>query len=329
MVFCENTGFWILKRLLGAGVFALVLVGLSGWAVAQEKRGMGETFDSPDKAVEALVSAVKKDDVQALIYVFGSDGKDILASGDKVADQSDRTRFIEMFKERHGFEEDGPEKVVLVLGNEEWPFPVPLVKRGNQWHFDALSGKQEILNRRIGRNELNVINVMNSYVDAQNEYAAKDFDGDGVHAFAAGVRSDPGKKNGLYWPAKKGEAVSPLGPLVAEAVSQGYTRESGKLTPYHGYYFKMLLGQGAHAYGGAYDYRVDGKMILGHALLAYPAKYGVSGIMTFMVNQQGVLYEKDLGADTASLAAAITKFDPDKSWSQTDTDMGGETDPKK
>ena len=327
MVFCENTGFWILKRLLGAGVFALVLVGLSGWAVAQENKGMGETFASPDKAVEALVNAVKKDDDQTLISIFGSDAKDILASGDTVADQTDRTRFIEMFKERHGFEADGREKMVLVLGNEKWPFPVPLVKQGNQWHFDALSGKQEILDRRIGRNELNVINVMNSYVDAQNEYARKDFDGDGAHAFAAWVHSDPGKKNGLYWPAKKGEAMSPLGPLVAEAASQGYTSKSGKLTPYHGYYYKMLSGQGAQAYGGAYDYQVHGKMILGHALLAYPAKYGVSGIMTFMVNQQGVLYEKDLGPDTANLATAITKFDPDKSWSE--TDMGGVSGTKK
>ncbi len=325
MVFFENNKFRILKRLLNAGLLILTLVGLSGWVSAEEKNTKGETFNSPQQAIEALVNAVKKDDVPALISIFGPDGKDLILSGDPVADQSDRASFLDIFKEGHGLEGKGPEKAFLVLGKEKWPFPIPLVKQGNQWRFDVSEGKQEILDRRIGQNELNVINVMTAYVDAQNEYVAKDLDGDGVRAFASRIRSDPGKKNGLYWPVKEGEPMSPMGPLVAEAVQGGYAPKEGKPIPYHGYYYKILLGQGKHAHGGAYDYRTCGKMILGHALLAYPAKYGVSGIMTFMVNQQGVLYEKDLGPD-AAVAAAIVKFDPDR-WDE--TDMGDVSEPKK
>lgn len=317
MVFCENNGLRVLKRLLNMGLLMLVVVGLSGWVAAGEGKGM--TFDSPNKAVRALVGAVKKNDVQAIISIFGPEGEKILFSGDPVADQSDRERFLELFKERHVLEGKDSEKAFLILGNEAWPFPIPLAKRDNRWHFDVLAGKEELLNRRIGKNELSVINVMINYVDAQNEYAMKDLDGDGIRAFATRLKSEQGKKNGLYWPVKEGEAMSPMGPLVAEAVQKGYTLKDGKKSPYHGYYYKILHGQGIHAHGGAYDYRTNGKMIFGHGLLAYPAKYGVSGIMTFMVNQQGVIYEKDLGKDTPSLAAAITKFDPDKSWDETDT----------
>ena len=321
MVFFVNNGLWILRRLLNTSLLILTMVGLSGWAAAEEKTTIGKTFDSPDKAIEALVNAIEKDDVQALILIFGPDGKDILLSGDPVADRSAREKFLDVYKERHDLEGKGPEKAVLILGNEKWPFPIPLVKQKNRWHFDVPAGKQEILDRRIGRNELNVMNFMSSYVDAQNEYAAKDLDGDGVHAFAAKLKSDPDKKNGLYWPVKKGETMSPMGPLAAEAVHRGYALKNRKSVPYHGYYYKILLGQGDHAHGGAYDYQTNGKMVLGHALLAFPAEYGASGIMTFMVNQQGVLYEKDLGEDTPSLAAAITAFDPDKSWNETDMDI--------
>ena len=320
MVFCENNGLRILKCFLNVGLLMVMVVGLSGWVAAKETKGGGETFDSSQKAVEALIEGIKKGDAQALISILGPDAKDLISSGDDVADRSDRARVLMLYKERHSLEEKGPGEMVLILGNEKWPFPIPLVKQGNRWYFDVSAGKQEILDRRIGQNELNVINVLTSYVDAQNEYAEKDLDGDGIRAFASRLRSDPGKKNGLYWPAKEGEAMSPMGPLVAEAVQAGYTPKDGKKSPYHGYYYKILLAQGAHANGGAYDYRVHGKMILGYALLAYPAKYGVSGIMTFMVNQQGVIYEKDLGKSTASLAAEISKFDPDKSWDETDMD---------
>ena len=318
MVFCENNGLRILKCLLNVGLFMLMVVGLSGWVAAEEGKGKGKTFDSPDKAVEALVGTVKKNEVQTIKSIFGPEGEKILFSGDPVADQSDRERFLELFKERHVLEGKGSDKEFLILGNEKWPFPIPLVKQDNRWHFDVLAGKEELLDRRIGKNELDVINVLTTYVDAQNEYAVKDLDGDGIRAFAARLKSEQGKKNGLYWPVKEGEAMSPMGPLVAEAVQRGYTAKDGKKSPYHGYYYKTLLGQGGHAPGGAYDYQTHGKMIFGYALLAYPAKYGVSGIMTFMVNQQGVIYEKDLGKDTPSLAAEITKFDPDKSWDETD-----------
>ena len=326
MVFCENNGLRILKCLLNVGLLMLMVVGLSGRVGAEETKDGGETFDSPQKAVEALIKRVKKGDAQTLISILGPDAKDLIYSGDDVADRSDRARVLTLFNERHSLEAKGPGEMVLILGNEKWPFPIPLVKEKNRWYFDVSAGKQEILDRRIGQNELNVINVMITYVDTQNEYAEKDLDGDGIRAFASRFRSDPGKKNGLYWPAKEGEAMSPMGPLVAEAVRQGYTRKDGNPSPYHGYYYGILLGQGDHAYGGAYDYQTHGKMILGHAMLAYPAKYGVSGIMTFMVNQQGVLYEKDLGQDTASLTAAITKFDPDKSWNE--TDIGVLSEPK-
>jgi Protein of unknown function (DUF2950) len=326
MVFCENNGFRVLKYLLNAGLLMLMVVGLSGWVSAGETTGDGEMFDSPDKAVEALIKGVKKGDTQALISIFGTDAKDLVSSGDDIADRLDRERILALFQEHHGLEAKGSGEKILILGNEKWPFPIPLVKQGNRWHFDVSAGKQEILDRRIGQNELSVMNVMNTYVDAQNEYAVRDLNGDNVYAFASRLRSDPGTKNGLYWPAKEREAMSPMGPLVAEAVQQGYTPVDGKIKPYHGYYYKMLLGQGAHANGGAYDYRVHGKMILGHGLLAYPAKYGVSGIMTFMVNQQGVIYEKDFGQDTTTLAAAITTFDPDNSWNETDT---GVSQPKK
>jgi DUF2950 family protein len=327
MVFCENNGLRILKRLLNVGLLMLMVVGLSGWAAAEETKGGGEMFDSPDKAVEALIKGIKKGDTQALISIFGSDAKDLISSGDDIADRSDRARVLMLFEERHGLEKKGPGEMVLILGNEKWPFSIPLVKQGNRWYFDASAGKQEILDRRIGQNELNVINVLTTYVDAQNEYAVKDLDGDGVRAFAARLKSAQGKKNGLYWPVKEGETMSPMGPLVAEAVQRGYVPKGGNKSPYHGYYYKMLLGQGGHAHGGAYDYRTRGKMIFGHALLAYPAKYGVSGIMTFMVNQQGVIYEKDLGKDTPSPVTAITKFDPDKSWDE--TDMGDVSEPNK
>lgn len=326
MVFCENNGFRFLKRLLNAGFAMLMVVGLSGGVSAEETTGGGRTFGSPGEAVEALVKGVKDGDAQALISIFGPDAKDLISSGDEVADRLDRERILSLFEEHHGFEAEGSGKMVLILGNEKWPFPVPLVKQESRWHFDVSEGKQEMLDRRIGQNELSVYNVMSTYVDAQNEYAEKDLNGDKVYAFSPRFRSDPGTKNGLYWPAKDREAMSPMGPLVAEAVRQGYTRKDGKKKPYHGYYYKMLFGQGAHANGGAYDYMVHGKMILGHGLLAYPAKYGVSGIMTFMVNQQGVIYEKDLGQDTASLAAEITKFDPDKSWNE--TDIGVLSEPK-
>ena len=213
-------------------------------------------------------------------------------------------------------EKETDSKMTLVVGEEEWPFPIPIVKKGESWLFDTKAGKEELLNRRIGRNELNTIQTCLAYVDAQREYAMKDRDGDGLLAYAQKFWSTKGKKDGLYWEAKEGEEQSPLGLGAARAVREGYTpRKPGdKPSPFHGYFYRILKAQGKNAPGGAYDYVVKGKMIGGFALVAYPAEYGASGVMTFIVNHDGVVYEKDLGAETAKIASAMTKFDPDQTW---------------
>jgi hypothetical protein len=202
------------------------------------------------------------------------------------------------------------------VGSEDWPFPIPLVKKDEYWFFDTMAGKEEILNRRIGRNELNAIQVCLAYVDAQREYVLKDRDGNKLLEYAQKFISSKGKKNGLYWEVKEGEKLSPLGPLVAKAAKEGYIgrKPVGKHTPYHGYYYKILKAQGKNAPGGEYDYIVKEKMIGGFASVAYPAEYGNSGVMTFIVNHDGVVYEKDLGKETEKIATAMKKFDPDKTW---------------
>jgi hypothetical protein len=206
--------------------------------------------------------------------------------------------------------------MVLVIGDKDWPFPIPLVKKGDQWFFDTKAGKEEILNRRIGENELSTVQTLLAIVDAQREYAMKDPDNDGIREYAGKFGSDSGKKNGLYWETKQGEEPSPLGELVADARAEGYTRTGPKAgpVPFHGYYFRMLKKQGKHASGGAFDYIVKNKMIGGFAVVAYPAAYGSSGVMTFIVNHEGVVYQKDLSKDTAKTATAMTSFDPDKTW---------------
>ena len=202
--------------------------------------------------------------------------------------------------------------MTLCIGKDNWPLPIPIVKAGEIWVFDAEQGKQEILNRRIGRNELHVMDVLHAYTDAQHEYASRDCGGCGVVEFAQRLISTQGKRDGLYWEVKKGEKESPLGPLVARAAKEGYA--DADLSPFHGYYFKILKGQGKHARGGAYDYVVKGKMILGFALVAYPAEYGNSAVMVFIVNQEGIIYEKDLGKDTTRIAEGMKFFNPDKTW---------------
>ena len=213
-------------------------------------------------------------------------------------------------------EKETDKKVTLVVGNQEWPFPIPIVKKGETWVFDTKAGNEELLNRRIGRNELNTIQTCLAIVDAQREYAMKDRDSDKLLEYAQKFWSTPGKKDGLYWEAKEGEAQSPLGPLAARAVEEGYDgRKPGdKPMPYHGYFYRILKAQGKNAPGGAYDYVVRGKMIGGFALVVFPAEYGASGIMTFIVNHDGVVYQKDLGKETGKIAKAMTKFDPDKTW---------------
>jgi hypothetical protein len=275
-----------------------------------------ERFKSPEEAVKALAEAVRGNNTKELLAIFGPKGKELVSSGDKVADETGRGHFTKAYEEMNKLVKENDTKVILHVGNGDWPFPVPLVKKGEYWSFDTVAGREEILNRRIGRNELNAIQVCLAYVDAQREYVLKDRDGDKVLEYAHRMNSKTGEKNGLYWEAKEGEPQSPLGPLIAKAAKEGYTGERpvGRRTPYHGYYYRILKSQGKNAPGGEYDYVANGKMIGGFALVAYPAEYGNSGVMTFIVNQDGVVYEKNLGKDTGKIAPAMKKFDPDKTW---------------
>ena len=220
------------------------------------------------------------------------------------------------FEEAHKIEMQGDAKAVLNVGKDDWPLPVPIVKRGDAWRFDAKKGQDELVNRRIGKNELSTIQVLLAIVDAQREYSSEDRDGDGRLAYAQRFFSEKGKRDGLYWASQAGEPESPLGSLAATASNEGYKRVEGEPTPYHGYYFRILTGQGKDASGGAYSYVAKGHMMGGFAIVAWPAKYGSSGVMTFIVNQDGVVYEKNLGSNTAAEVAKIRTFNPDKSWSK-------------
>ena len=276
-----------------------------------------QTYKTPQAAVDALVAAAKADDEKAALAVFGKAGEDIVSSGDKVSDEAIRKRFVESYDAKHQIAMDGDAKATLVIGQNDYPFPVPLVRKAGLWSFDTEAGRREVLVRRIGRNELNAIQTSLAYVDAQNEYAAKDR-GAGVGVYAQRFVSEPDKKNGLYWPTAAGEEESPLGELFAAASKQGYRAGEGR-TPYHGYYYKILTKQGPAAPGGAHDYVVNGKMIGGFALVAYPAEYRNSGVMTFLVNYDGTVYQKDLGRDTTALAEEMTTYNPDKTWTKADT----------
>ena len=295
-------------------VFGLLIVVTFGTclAVSQDQ----ETFASPDEAVKALVDALKGADAKAVSAIFGPGSKDLISSGDPTSDKTDRDRFINLYIQKSELEAVNADNVVLYVGNKGWPFPIPIVKIDGTWRFDTDEGRAEILARRVGRNELSVIQTSLAYVDAQREYALKDWDSDGLLAYAQTFMSDPGKKDGLYWKAKEGDAQSPLGPLVAAAQEEGYTgRQSGdKPVPYHGYFYRILKAQGKDARGGLYDYVVEGRMIGGFALVAYPAQYGSSGIMAFVVNHDGVVYQKDLGKNTEKAALAMGRFNPDGTW---------------
>ena len=292
-------------------LLALMLLGTSSAAFAAGKQQ--KTFASPEKAVQRLIAAVKSDDLAKLVAILGPGSQPLVSSGDPVADAAGRKGFVQRYEEKNRLEPVGLDKVVLIVGPGEDPFAIPLVKKGTRWFFNTAAGREEILNRRIGKNELSAMEFARAYVVAQREYVSVARNGDGARAFAARFRSTPGAKDGLYWDVKEGEQESPLGPLAARAAQEGYG-ESPAIDPYHGYLFRILKAQGEHAEGGAFDYVVDGKMILGFALVAFPAQYGSSGIMTFIVNQSGVIYQKDLGEATAATAAALKLYDPDTSW---------------
>jgi hypothetical protein len=302
------------KRCVSILISLLFIALTAGQAPAAEPKQ--KTFASPEEAVKALVDASKAGDTKALSALFGPKGKELVFSGDPVADKSGREQFVALYEQKQKLEGVGPDKVILQVGNEDWPFPVPVVKKQGSWRFDSNEGRQELLARRIGRNELSSIQVCLAYVDAQREYALKDRDADGVLAYAQKFASSPGKKDGLHWKVKEGEKPSPLGPFAAAAQKEGYSagKKGAKPAPYHGYYYRILKAQGKDAPGGAYDYVVKGQMIGGFALVAYPAQYGASGIMTFIVNHDGVVYQKDLGKNTEKTAQAMKRFNPDRTW---------------
>ena len=294
----------------------LVLVVLMGVLVVTGARAADsaqKSFATPDDAVNALVQAVKARDRNAMLAALGNAG-DWLSSGDATADKATVERFLSDYQEKHAIVRDG-DKATLTIGSEEFPFAFPLVKSGDRWRFDTAAGKDELLARRIGRNELYAITVLQAIVDAEQEYASEARTGDGVLAYAQRFSSRPGKRDGLYWPAKAGEPESPLGVLVAQAGGEGYKQSDKAPTPYHGYLYRMLKGQGKNAESGAFDYVVRGRGIAGFAVVAYPAKYGNSGIMTFIVNQDGKIYQADLGPGTKAKAEGMQRFDPGEGWS--------------
>jgi hypothetical protein len=282
------------------------------WATASVASAQ-QAFTTPEDAASALASAAKSGDRKAIVTVLGPGGDDIVSSGDEVADATTRREFLAAYDAKHRIAMEGDNKAIVVIGEQDFPLPIPLIRKDGKWRFDAAAGRDEILARRIGRNELDAIQASLAYVDAQTEYAEKDRTGAGMNTYAQRIISRPGKKDGLYWPASQGEEDSPLGELVARATTQGY-RAGGERTPFHGYYFKILTKQGPAANGGELDYVAHGKMIGGFALVAYPAEYRNSGVMTFIVNHAGTVYQKDLGPDTAKLAERMKSFNPDQSW---------------
>lgn len=274
-------------------------------------------FASPQDAVNALVAAAKDNDTNAMHAIFGPEGRQ-LVSPDAVQAAQGYKMFVERLAQNTQLATNADASVSLQIGRDSWPFPIPLVRRDGQWFFDTDAGRQEIFARRIGMDELGAIAVCHAYVEAQREYASRDQTGRGVLAYAQFLHSDPGTHDGLFWPAKAGEPLSPLGPLIAAARGEGYERPARMMSeqqaPYHGYYFKILTRQGRHAAGGKYNYIINGNMIGGFALVAWPAEWGNTGVMTFIVNQQGTVYQRDLGEKTAKIASRMKEFDPDSRW---------------
>jgi len=298
-------------------VATLVLALLVPWSFAQQ--GNEKTFASPGDAVLALYNAAKSNNSQALDAIFGNDAKEILHTGDDVADKNMIAGFVRRYEQMHRVVIEPDQSATLYVGAENWPMPISIVKNGNgAWYFDTETGKKEVLYRRIGTNENDAIDVLHTLVDAQREYASAARDGNKTKHYALKFVSDEGKQNGLYWKTNDNETPSPIGPLLVQAAGQGYTVQQGKPTPFHGYYYRMVTAQGAAAKGGARNYLVNGELVKGFVFVAYPAEYRNSGVMTFIVNQDGVVYEKDLGEDTEKLAAAMSEYNPDRSWAPAD-----------
>jgi hypothetical protein len=295
-----------LVRCCGTLGLTMLIAGMVSAAVAQQ------TFKTPEEAAETFVAGLRAGDNKAVNAILGPGGEEILSSGDAVQDENTRRLFLLAYDAKHGIQPRGDKFALLIIGPEDYPFAVPIAKKGDGWVFDTAAGREEVFARRIGRNEFGAIRACLGYHDAQYEYAATMPKVDDMAVYAQRIASTPGKKDGLYWPTAAGEPPSPLGDAVADASLRGYRVGSG--APYRGYYYKILTRQGRNAPGGAHDYIVKGKMIGGFALIAWPAEYGNSGIATFMINHDGVVYEKDLGPKTAQIAGNATAFNPDDSW---------------
>jgi Protein of unknown function (DUF2950) len=306
------------NRLMIALRLGAVAMGLTTIAVVAPMAAAASqrTFATPTEAVDALIAANRGNQIGKLLAILGPEGAKLIHSGDLVADQNGRTRFIAAYDEAHKLELEGDSKAILIVGADEWPLPIPLVREHARWRFETKAGVDEILNRRIGRNELSVIEVCRFYVAAQREYAAKRMGPGGSADYAQHFMSTIGQRDGLYWPVTAGEEESPLGPLIARARAAGYRPGTPHLKPrpYYGYYFRILTQQGQNAPSGAKDYVVNNHMTGGFALIAYPATYADSGIMTFIVNQNGIVYQKNLGPATTRIAQQVRQYDPDPSW---------------
>ncbi len=289
----------------------LGVIAVAGLCLSMPAAQAQQSFPNPDDAASALAAAVKSGAKQDMLKVLGTDGEDIIDSGDDVADADARGKFVSAYDTRHSVKVEG-KTATLIIGADDFPFPVPLTRTKTGWEFDTDRGRKEILYRRIGRNELDTIQTILAFVDAEDDYADKDR-GDGVGVYAQRIVSTPGKKDGLYWPSDTND--SPLGQLAADASAEGY-KAGSEPQPYHGYYYRILTQQGASAPGGAMSYIVNGKMIGGFALVAYPADYANSGVVTFIVNHAGTVYQKDLGENTTERVKSMTSFDPDKSWTK-------------
>jgi hypothetical protein len=296
----------LLRRLLLVLALALPL----GAAAVQQ------TFDTPDAAVDALMAALKADSDAQLLLIFGDEYKHLVVPDDRAAASATRAKIYASMQTLRVLRDVGPDRRVLLIGAEAWPMPIPIVRSGDRWRFASELGEDELINRRIGANELNAIYVLRAFVDAQRAYAAVDRDGDGVRQYAQKLASTPGKRDGLYWTADaaKGEEPSPFGPLIAE--SAAYLKGHGPGDPYRGYRFRILTRQGPHAAGGAYNYLINGRLIGGFAMVAYPAEWGETGVMSFIVNHNGKVFEKDLGRDSAAIGARMTSFDPGPGWKE-------------
>jgi len=300
-----------ITKLVGLAAFAIFVCGCFGLARAQQPRQ--KTFPSSEEACAALLSVVQQEDQPALLQILGPTAKEIISGGDEAEDRNSRRQFVEKYREMHRLVRESDGTVTLYVGAENWPLPILLRHKANRWFFDPVASKAEILFRRIGRNELETIEVCRELVSAQNEYYAEPHDG-GVKQFAPRFLSDDGKHNGLYWKISNREPESPVGQLLTLATTEDYAKETTKPRPFRGYYYRILNRQGRHAPGGAKNYMVNGRMTGGFAFVAYPSEYRSSGVMTFIVNRDGIVYQKDLGPQTATRAKALTQYSPDATW---------------